>query len=328
MFSNLPKLEFDTKRSHIQFCPCGKSNKDGKFCPYKGYQDKGFCFSCGKTFLPELPQREFIPNANKKSAPSFVQEIKPVSFIPPELLKQSLRAYNHNNFVIFLSQLVGIEATKIAVGKYLIGTSKYWPNSTIFWQVAKDGVRSGKIIQYQIISSDASFIGKDCKRNKNNKPPVRWIHKDPRFKDFNLNQALFGQHLLDTDVTKPIAIVESEKTAVIASIYLPQFLWLGAGSLTNLSLKKCQVLSGRNVTLFPDLNGFELWSEKADDLSTIARVTVSDLLEKKGSAAERESGLDLADYLIRFDYSKFITPEINATEQLQQLTPIEPLNKP
>lgn len=311
MFNNLPKLEFNTKRSHIQICPCGKSNKDGKFCPYKGYEDKGFCFSCGKTFLPELPKLEFIHNTLKKSAPRFVPAIKPVSFIPPELLKQSLNAYDHNNFVIFLIELVGITAARIAVGKYLIATSRYWPNSTIFWQVAKDGIRSGKIIQYQIIASEASFIGKDCKRNKNNKPPVRWVHKDSIFKDFNLNQALFGQHLLDKDVTRPIAIVESEKTAVIASVYLPQFLWLAAGSLTNLSLKKCQVLSGRNVTLFPDLNGFELWSEKASELSTIARITISDLLEKKGSAAERESGLDLADYLIRFDYKKFVTSEIN-----------------
>ena len=147
MYNDLPKLEFDTKRSHIKFCPCGKSNKDAKFCPYKGYEDKGYCFSCGKTFLPELPQKEFTPSNFKRSAPRFIPDSKPVSFIPSELLKQSLRAYSRNNFVQFLSELVGTGATTIAVRKYLIGTSKYWPNSTIFWQVAKDGIRSGKIIQ-------------------------------------------------------------------------------------------------------------------------------------------------------------------------------------
>lgn len=327
MFSNLPKLEFDTKRDHIKICPCGKSNKDGKFCPYKGFEDKGHCFSCSKTFLPDLPKREFVKNSFKKSAPKFVPELKPASFIPSDLLRQSLKAYNRNNFVMFLIWLVGRDATMIAIRKYLIGTSKYWPNSTIFWQVGKDGVRSGKIIQYQIIPSEASYIGKDCKRNKNNKPPVRWVHKDPQFKDFILNQALFGQHLLDSDLSKPVAIVESEKTAVIASIYLPQFLWIAAGSLTNLNMKRCQVLKGRNITLFPDLNGFDLWTEKADELSTIARITVSDLLEKRGSSTDRQSGLDLADYLIRFDYKQFVKTETQVAEQKKTL-PTEPLTNP
>lgn len=74
--------------------------------------------------------------------------------------------------------------------------------------------------------------------------------------DFELKQCLFGEHLL-RDKAKPIAIVESEKTAIIASVYLPQFIWLAVGSLTNLNAEKCSVLKGRTVTLFPDLNGFE-----------------------------------------------------------------------
>jgi hypothetical protein len=68
---------------------------------------------------------------------------------------------------------------------------------------------------------------------------------------------LFGEHLL-IDKTKPVAIVESEKTAVIASVYLPQFIWVAVGSLTNLNAEKCNVLKGRTVTLFPDLNGFDI----------------------------------------------------------------------
>ncbi|MBK7097579.1 MAG: hypothetical protein IPH58_03420 [Sphingobacteriales bacterium] len=44
------KLEFDKKRFRIKHCPCGKSNKDGKFIPYKGLDNCGYCHSCGKTF--------------------------------------------------------------------------------------------------------------------------------------------------------------------------------------------------------------------------------------------------------------------------------------
>ena len=62
------------------------------------------------------------------------------------------------------------------------------------------------------------------------------------------------------------------------------------------------------MVLFPDLNGFEKWSNKAKELSTLASFTISDLLERKATATEKQQGLDLADYLIRFDYRQFIEP--------------------
>ena len=34
-------------------------------------------------------------------------------------------------------------------------------------------------------------------------------------------------------------------------------------------------------------------------------------MERKATEAERQQGLDIADYLIRFDYRKFIVPEVN-----------------
>jgi hypothetical protein len=143
------------------------------------------------------------------------------------------------------------------------------------------------------------------KRTKEPFSHIQWAHKAIKQPDFELRQCLFGEHLLK-DSTKPVAIVESEKTAILSSVYLPEFTWLACGALTGLSEEKCKVLAGRSVTLFPDLNGFEKWSLKAKQLSHIAKFTVSDLLERKGTDQERESGLDLADYLLRFDPEEFI----------------------
>ncbi|NBW21435.1 MAG: hypothetical protein EBR82_77100 [Caulobacteraceae bacterium] len=156
---------------------------------------------------------------------------------------------------------------------------------------------------------------------------ITWAHKAIKDPTFSLGQCLFGEHLL-IEKTKPVAIVESEKTAVVASVYLPQFIWVAVGSLTNLNAEKCSILKGRTVTLFPDLNGFEKWSNKAKELSHLATFTVSDLLERKATEDEKKQGFDLADYLIRFNYKAFTLPSAKDTEPLKPLIEVIPFKQP
>jgi hypothetical protein len=135
---------------------------------------------------------------------------------------------------------------------------------------------------------------------------------------------LFGEHLL-IDKIKPVAIVESEKTAVIASVYLPQFIWLAFGGI-GFNIDKCRILKGRTVTLFPDSSkpkegkptAFEQWSSKAKELSHLATFKVSDLLERKASEAEKKQGFDLADYLIKYDCKAFTLSKPETIEPTEQ----------
>jgi len=258
---------------------------------------------------------------------------KVVSFIPVEIFKASLKSHETNNFVKFLIDLFGVEVTSQLISKYFIGTSKYqfrnreFPDyksetgANVFWEIDTQGkVRTGKIMLY------SPTTGKRIKEPFNH---INWVHKVIKQPEFELKQCLFGEHLLH-DKTKPVAIVESEKTAVIASVYLPQFIWLAVGSLTNLNAERCSVLRGRTVTLFPDLNGFEKWNNKAKELSHLTIFTVSDLLERKATEAEKKQGFDLADYLIKFDYKEFlpetiepetIEPELIEPETLETIEP-------
>ena len=130
---------------------------------------------------------------------------------------------------------------------------------------------------------------------------ITWVHSVLKLVDYNLKQCFFGEHLLIDYPYKPVAIVESEKTAIIASVYLPQFVWLACGSLTNLNAARCQVLRGRHVVLYPDLNCFEKWSSKGKELSFITRFVISDLLELRASETDKLKGLDVADYLVRYN---------------------------
>ena len=89
--------------------------------------------------------------------------------------------------------------------------------------------------------------------------------------DWTLTQCLFGAHLLALYPDKPVALVEFEKTAVICAADLTDYLWVATGGKRQFG-SKLDVLKGRTVVAFPDVDGYEEWKSK---LSTLG-ITVSD----------------------------------------------------
>lgn len=265
---------------------------------------------CGYHYMP----RQFLEeggeikeNEIKKAKPSwgYQKEVsRPNSFMPIDAFKKSRSAYKDNHFVQHLLTLFGEEVTRQLISLYHIGTSKFWPGATVFWQIDCNGnIRAGKIMLYN------PKTGKRVKEPYNH---ISWAHKALKLTDFIPKQCFFGEHLL-RDYKKPVAIVESEKTAIISSVYYPQFVWLAVGSLTNLNLERCKILSGRKVFLFPDLNAFKKWKEKAKELNSLISNScfqVSDLLENNAIEEERKQGLDLADYLVRFKFEYFLQGQV------------------
>jgi hypothetical protein len=211
------------------------------------------------------------------------------SVIDEGVLMGSLEDLEGNGLYGFMVGKFGVEMADEVFGRYLVGTFNYpRAGSTVFWQVDREyRIRSGKIICY------------DSETGKRNKAfGARWVHswlmKSGRIAgDFNLKQCLFGEHLLDIDVTKPVAVVESEKTALLASIVLPEFIWMATGGLQEFKESKLRVLVGRKVIAFPDMGGFGLWSEKAKGFSF--PVVVSGYLE--GLAGATDSGADVGDFI-------------------------------
>ncbi len=248
---------------------------------------------------------------NRVSKPeTTITKSKPISFIHFNYFKNSLSLYAHNNFTVFLYSILGRsvrgrELIKTCIEKYYLATSKFWLGANVFWQIDILGrIRTGKIMLYDIDS------GRRVKQK------INWVHSVLKMPKYVLCQCFFGEHLLK-EKYKPVAIVESEKTAIIASLYLPQYTWLAAGSLSNLSTEKFKVLIGRKVTFFPDLNGYEKWEHKLKELAIYFKnieFRISDLLEKKATQIEKINGLDLADYLIQLDIDDFYSEAINETQ--------------
>lgn len=302
------------KHIHPSVGRCSRESNCGyHYTPKQYFEDSGI-------------KNEYTDNYTFKHSggkcPIVISLQKLISFIPVEIFKRSLSNYELNNFVKFLFDLFGVEVTNKLISKYFIGTSKFWVGATVFWQIDITGkIRTGKIMLY---SPD------NGKRVKDPCNHINWVHKVINQRDFALKQCLFGEHLLK-DISKPVAIVESEKTAIICSVYLPEFIWLAVGSLTNLNIEKCSVLIGRAVTLFPDLKGFEKWSNKAIEFSNLAHFSVSNLLESKAITEEKQQGLDLADYLLKYSYKEFISPtpesiqslNIHKSQEVEKSEPIQ-----
>jgi len=240
------------------------------------------------------------------------EEIKPVNFLPVDLVSQSMNGYQHTHFAKYIISLFGETIGSDILHKYFVGRSrKDNGNANIFWRIdAQERVRTGKIMTYHPETG---------KRNKDINPT--WIHSARRengeriYPDFNHELCFFGEHLITEYPKKDIALCESEKTAIIASFFLPQFNWLATGGASGCKWREYsvyKVFEGRNVFLFPDFGYYnktkkttcyQEWKERADSIMQRMRcnITVSTVLEKNIPESERVNDYDLADMLIKRD---------------------------
>jgi hypothetical protein len=221
-----------------------------------------------------------------------IQNTKPLpikaSFHNLELLDKMYNAKQTDHLFEYLKMRFSKEEVFKATQNYFItGTNICWFYSTVFWQIDdKEQIHAGKIMQYD------RFTGKRVKEPYNH---VNWLHKAIREPDFILNQCLFGLHRINEDYQKTIAIVESEKTAIVMSILLPHYIWLATGSKGNFKFEMLKPIKKRNVVSFPDKGEYNNWLNKATELNAIGfKISVSDLIEQ----ADFENGFDLADYYL------------------------------
>ena len=229
----------------------------------------------------------------------FVNEVKT---IPPTLpVKMSLHSlelldkmYFENpkidNLTEYLkSKFTNDEVFNAMQNYFITGTNHFWNNATVFWQINnKEQIQGAKVMLYD------RYTGKRIKEPYNH---INWLHKAIKESNFNLNQCLFGLHRINEDYQKTIAIVESEKTAIVMSIFLPEFIWLATGSKGNFKFELLAPLKKRNIIAFSDMGEYNNWSNKAIDLKALGfKISVSDLIEQ----TDFESGFDLADYYLNF----------------------------
>ncbi len=272
---------------------CGRCNRESK-CGYE-YKPKQFfadnpSLKSAKTKKRGTPNYAFaVKNGSQVEYEARAAATKP-DYIAPEHLAPTIGHYDQNSFVQFLLNLFPDCRDEIqAVLKiYLVGT---FDDYTCFPYLD----RLNRICRAKLIRFNRA-TGKRLKGDYDTSSlPAKLKLKE----NFNYSQIFFGEHLLRGETVKPIAVVEAEKTAVVASLCFPEFVWLGCNSKSWLKAERLERLGQRQIVLYPDADGFDLWQKVAAEARIKnLNVIVSDLIETRATDQEKADGYDLADYLI------------------------------
>ncbi len=298
-----------TRTRHI--CPaCGSKNQFTRFVDDAGNylaDDVGICnraSKCGysytaKQFFADNPTgakfvktrvSNWTQNTNQNVNHGLQNQTTSFDYIAPEHLKATLSHYDRNAFVQFLFSLFPDCAEEIqsVLKMYFVGT---YEDYVCFPQID----RQMRVCKAKLIRFNPS-TGKRLKGDFDTSSLVRKLKLK---EDFNYKQIFFGEHLLQRETAKPVAVVESEKTAIIASLCLPEFVWLATGSKQWLKVERLQRLDNRRLMLYPDADGFDQWQAVAVDAARQRlSVKVSRLIENFASSEQKTNQYDLADYLI------------------------------
>lgn len=265
---------------------CDRENHCGhQYTPGQYFSDKGI---------------ESVPFEKKEIVPD---QQSPIDYISFDLVQKSMSGYEQSTFARYLVRLFGEKEGGRLLLKYFVSRAKADNGKgNIFWRIDAEGkVRTGKIMVYH----------DNGKRNKDIHPT--WAHN--ALKPFNHHLCFFGEHLISEYPDKVIAITESEKTAIIASFFFPQYAWIATGGASGCKWREYsvfKVLENRTVILFPDFGYynkrsgrtcFEEWQQRAEVIMQRikCKISVSTVLEKNIPEPERINDYDLADMLIKQD---------------------------
>ncbi len=291
----------DAQRQHggKWFCPqCQQKS----FVPYLDASGKivdehkyGRCErvnSCGYILYPYSDE-----NTTRNSLPIYTPKPK-AKFLNAEQRKKyfypSLKNYDQNRLISYLRGVFDDTTVTKMIENYFIGTiDQFNGGATVFWQIDRFGnIHRGKVMKY-------NESGHRAKRSNGN-GLVNSIHNIYGIGDLP-PECLFGEHLLTKFPNMFVGIVESEKTAIIASGVVCDCLFLATGGCSKLTPAMCHALKGRNVVLFPDNGKFEEWSTKGCEMRHLFKTTsIVDIMERQ-DVLERydlKVGDDIGDMIL------------------------------
>jgi hypothetical protein len=289
----------------FQFGRCDKENKCGYHIT--PYTDPELAAQAKKDFVPVpdpeviqiFPDEEIIARITNKTKTciSPLHRYCSSKLIPSDhLLKWGV--YSDDDKTVYIFRNAAQQVCNLKWFKY-----------------KEDGHRDKEFDSYSLKNPSPPVSGRDRSRAEgpNREGPPHTPPKDgPIVFLKKYLMCLFGEHLLDNTKQKIVCVVESEKTAAIASYFYPQFDWVACGSNNGLTdgqngrPDKISVLKGRKVYWLSDADKASRMDffKKQDGSMEIRPSSIRHLEEHKidfevvDLFPDRNDGYDICDAIL------------------------------
>lgn len=281
-----------------------------------------------RTDCPPPRQREQRP---RPIAPAPVPD-----YLTFEMVNASEVHATETNLFAYMAREFGKMSAHFIFGVYHIGASKhtdphgYHANSFPYIDAAQRIVDCKLFHINPTTGSRKTAAPLQSWSDKDGKPQElrsSWalaeINRDRRRKGLpQLNRASwcnFGDHLLQERPTAEVALVESEKTALIAALTYPDKIWIAVGSKNNLTLERSRPYIGRTITIFPDRDGYndkpradghgidKGWRTIARELAAAGLTVRIDTTTERHEGGEKD---DIADLILRYRHGEQCAPQL------------------
>jgi len=307
-------------------CPfCGKRGKYSAFMNTETKQlapvEYGMCSSCRKA---KRPPDNFIQGESAKADDNEIGFFE-ADTVHINMINQFYRlAFQvSNNFIEGLEKKFGYERVKQVVNQYKLGSFEEFDS----------GVNSAVVFPYlfkdtHCCTGKLMWFDEDFHRIKEGRKKYpKFLHNliytndngirydlndyddDDNIIPFKLKLCLFGHHQIINEKKKVICLVESEKTAVIMSIVLPEYIWVASGGKTLIQDYKFLFFAGRKCLAFPDLslddNVYQYWIKKLSYYNKKYDYDI-DIIDYYSEFLQNDIGLINYSKLKGFDIADFV----------------------
>ena len=331
-----PSLHFSTKRGCFKCFVCGAKGDAIKLV--QDQENLTFTEAC-EWIIKECNIVVVDKSVGQQKSVSSVQSVCPLD---PSLVSKSLSVNSVFCKSVVSAGYLSDSQLRHAASRYRLGCSK--DGGVIFWEIDdQQRVHTGKIMYYQSdCHRDKSHNPTWVHTLMKSHLPANYelqhclfglhllnSHPDPLMGRGYLNEratggavkppniggglagvdASFSSFLRaeekDRSGNNGVAIVESEKTAVIMSELIPEFIWLSCGGLQMFKPELLAPLVNHKVVLFPDTDETgEAYNQWLTVLQQAQRqyafkypLRISRLLEDKASPEQKQRKIDLVDFL-------------------------------
>ena len=338
-----PSLHFSTKRGCFKCFVCGAKGDAIKLVQDQEHLTfteacEWIIKECNIIVTDDAPIKsntDRTDKTDKKESDKSVSSVQSVVPLSPNLVSRSLSLDSQFCKSAISAGYLTESQLRHAASRYRLGCSK--GGGVIFWQIdEQQRVHTGKIMYYQPDCHRDKELHPTW---------VHCLMRDTLPPNFDFQPCLFGLHLLSTEqptagnfsksnsklnnscvpivaseqsssaetnfaqfpseAGNKVALVESEKTAVILSEKFPDFIWLSCGGLQSFKPQLLEPLLQYRIIIFPDTDpqgeAFRLWNQVALDAQRLYKfrypLRVSNLLEQHATPDQKQRKIDLVDFI-------------------------------